>query len=184
MMKAIFPFRFFMLLLSLGILGCETTPKEQVEIINQSSSPENLTTEKKEESTTSIDQTLQANPSIKIEEKLKPKIIAETLHPETPVSSSSTTASSVSSGEISTSNLKPNASHTILINGIIIIVNQNENFAVVDFQDGVVPPPESELGVYRNDQFVGSIRITPPIKNSFASADILKGTLQRGDIVH
>ena len=67
--------------------------------------------------------------------------------------------------------------------GRISIVNQKKGFVVIDFQQTGVPPVRSEMGVYRDNQFVGSIRITPPVKGSMATADTLTGTLRRGDVV-
>ncbi len=67
--------------------------------------------------------------------------------------------------------------------GHIVILNQEKNFVVVDFERGVIPPVRSELGVYRNDIFVGSIRITDQIKSPMVVADILTGTLRQGDTV-
>ncbi len=67
--------------------------------------------------------------------------------------------------------------------GHVVLVNSKKHFVIVDFNARKVPPLRSELGVYRNNQFVGSIRITPPIKPPLTSADILMGTLRRGDEV-
>ena len=67
--------------------------------------------------------------------------------------------------------------------GHIVLLNQEKNFVVIDFERGMVPPVRSELGVYRNDIFVGSVRITDPVKPPMASADILTGVLRQGDVV-
>lgn len=67
--------------------------------------------------------------------------------------------------------------------GTIVLLNLQKGFVIVDFADGKIPPPRSELGVYRGGTFVGSVRITPPIKPPHASADILNGSLRRGDQV-
>lgn len=67
--------------------------------------------------------------------------------------------------------------------GRVVLVNSKKHFVIIDFNARKVPPLRSELGVYRNNQFVGSIRITPPIKPPLTSADILMGTLRRGDEV-
>lgn len=67
--------------------------------------------------------------------------------------------------------------------GKIAIINTKENFVVVNFYPGKVPPAHSEMGVYRGDSLVGSVRITEPIKPPVAPADIMNGNLQRGDEV-
>lgn len=67
--------------------------------------------------------------------------------------------------------------------GSVVLLNPKENFVIVNFQPGSVPPLRSELGVYRENVFVGSVRITDPIKPPLASADILSGSIQRGDVV-
>jgi len=64
-----------------------------------------------------------------------------------------------------------------------IALCSEQKFVIVDFDHGKVPPLHSKLGVYRDQRLVGSIRITAPVKPPFASADILTGALQRGDVV-
>ncbi len=66
--------------------------------------------------------------------------------------------------------------------GLVMIVNPKKKFVVVDFGDDV-PPLKSELGAYRQDVFVGSIRVTDPVKTPLATADILSGTPKKGDEV-
>ncbi len=70
-----------------------------------------------------------------------------------------------------------------LFEGKVVLVNQAKKFLIVDFREAKVPPVRSELGVYRGGVFVGSLRITEPVKPPLASADILSGTLRRGDVV-
>ncbi|NUN92757.1 MAG: hypothetical protein HUU04_03130 [Verrucomicrobiae bacterium] len=67
--------------------------------------------------------------------------------------------------------------------GTVVLLNLQKGFVIVEFSDGKIPPPRSELGVYRGGTFVGSVRITPPIKSPHASADIINGSLRRGDQV-
>lgn len=67
--------------------------------------------------------------------------------------------------------------------GTVVLLNLPKEFVIVDFARGKVPPARSELGVYRSGIFVGSVRITPPSKGSLVAADILTGTLRRGDTV-
>lgn len=69
------------------------------------------------------------------------------------------------------------------ITGTVIRLDPKENFVVINFGSGYVPPLHSELDVYREGQVVGSIRITNPIKPPFASANILAGTLRHGDVI-
>ncbi len=67
--------------------------------------------------------------------------------------------------------------------GRVVLLNTKKGFVVVDFHGSRVPPVQSELGVYRDGVFVGSLRITDPVKPPLASADVLTGTLRRGDVV-
>lgn len=67
--------------------------------------------------------------------------------------------------------------------GTVVLLNLQKGFVIVEFSNGKIPPPRSELGVYRGGTFVGSVRITPPIKSPHASADIINGSLRRGDQV-
>ena len=67
--------------------------------------------------------------------------------------------------------------------GEVVIFNPNENFAVIDFRNGEVPPARAELGVFRDGGPVGNIRIIEPRKPPLAFADVLSGKLRRGDIV-
>ena len=68
--------------------------------------------------------------------------------------------------------------------GSVAYLNPKKDFVIVDFKEkNNVPPIRSELGVYRNEQFVGSIRITAPVNPPLASADVMQGTLRQGDVV-
>jgi len=67
--------------------------------------------------------------------------------------------------------------------GTVVLSPLRKKFVVVDFRNGEVPPIRSELGVYREGIFVGSVRISEPVKPPLASADILSGALRRGDVV-
>jgi len=68
--------------------------------------------------------------------------------------------------------------------GTVAFLDLKQKFVIIDFKHkNNVPPVRSELGVYRNGRFVGSIRITPPVKPPNASADILQGSLRQGDEV-
>ncbi len=70
------------------------------------------------------------------------------------------------------------------IEGHIALIDISKNFVIIDFQNGKMPSLNSELGVYRDHRSVGRIRITKPVNPPMASADILKGTLSRGDFVY
>jgi hypothetical protein len=65
----------------------------------------------------------------------------------------------------------------------IDIINTQKKFVVVNFQKEKIPAVGTELGVFRGEVKVGAIRITLPIKAPMASADIVSGDLQRGDVV-
>ncbi len=68
--------------------------------------------------------------------------------------------------------------------GSVAYLSSPKDFVIVDFKEkNNVPPIRSELGVYRDEQFVGSIRITAPVNPPLASADVMQGTLRQGDVV-
>ncbi len=67
--------------------------------------------------------------------------------------------------------------------GTVVLLPPQKKFVIVDFRSGDIPPVRSELGVYREGIFVGSVRISEPVKPPLASADVLTGALQRGDVV-
>lgn len=69
------------------------------------------------------------------------------------------------------------------LRGEILSVNAKKKFVVVDFKRNSIPPVGSRFGVYRDGNFVGSISLTNPIKPPYASADIMTGEIQYGDII-
>ena len=67
--------------------------------------------------------------------------------------------------------------------GTVLLINLKKKFVVVDFSKAQMPPVKSELGVYRDGQFIGSVRITEPTKAPLATADIVQGVVRKGDSV-
>lgn len=67
-------------------------------------------------------------------------------------------------------------------NGVVMLVNPNKNFAVIDFGTSTVPSVGAGLSIFRGGRMVGSVKITEPIKAPLASADIVNGTLASGDL--
>lgn len=67
--------------------------------------------------------------------------------------------------------------------GSVLLKNSAEKNVIVTFDDGAVPPLRSEMGVYRQNVFVGSVRITGPVRPPLAAADVLTGSIQKGDVV-
>ncbi len=66
--------------------------------------------------------------------------------------------------------------------GKVVVANAKQNFVVIHFEKAV-PPLQSVLKVYRNQEMIGTVRITNPINPPHASADIVSGTIKRGDQV-
>jgi hypothetical protein len=67
--------------------------------------------------------------------------------------------------------------------GRVALIRSDENFVVVHFQNEKEIPVRAELGVYRNGQYVGSVRIVEPVRPPFASATILSGKPILNDLI-
>jgi hypothetical protein len=67
--------------------------------------------------------------------------------------------------------------------GDVMYVDPKKKFVVVDFHTHQLPAERSKLGAYRNNRFVGVVRITPPAKPPYITADVIDGTLQKGDVI-
>lgn len=66
--------------------------------------------------------------------------------------------------------------------GKLVAVNLKEKFVVIHFPQSI-PPLQTELTVFRDREAVGTVRITKPINPPNATADIVSGSLRRGDYV-
>lgn len=74
------------------------------------------------------------------------------------------------------------ATETVLpASGRVHSLNPGLRFLVADYTLGGMPPLHSRLGVYRNNEKIGEIRLSGPERNGFVAADILEGVLQIGD---
>lgn len=188
-------------ILSLGMIGCETVEQQNTTENLASSTPDTkdeVTAVAEQHPTAEEIKLANSNPPAEFKTGLPeareesasnsivpsfPSATAVQPSPNDNVSTpSSQETSAVSSPPVSPTP-KPPSSQPSLFTGHIILMNFNKNFVVIDFDQNGVPPIQSELGVYRNSEFVGSIRITNPIKPPLASADILTGTLRNGDEV-
>lgn len=78
-------------------------------------------------------------------------------------------------------NAAPVATTTLPASGRVHSVNPGLRFLVVDYTLGGMPPLQSRLTVYRNNEKIGEIRLSGPERNGFVAADILEGILQVGD---
>jgi len=67
--------------------------------------------------------------------------------------------------------------------GRVSAMNGGLRFVVIDFSLGGVPALERRLGVYRNGQRVGEVKISGPQSETLIAADITEGTVQVGDEV-
>ena len=71
------------------------------------------------------------------------------------------------------------------VRGRIKSVNEQGQYAIVDFGLGAVPPLQSTLNIYRNkgDLVVGVLRLTGPARQNIVAGDIISGEGQAGDEV-
>lgn len=69
------------------------------------------------------------------------------------------------------------------ITGKISLVNEKLRFVVVDFSLGRKPDSEMRLGVFRDGQKVGSVRVSSQEQNGNVAADLTEGEVRIGDIV-
>ncbi len=67
--------------------------------------------------------------------------------------------------------------------GKIVQVNGKEKFVIVNFYPGDVPPVTTIMNVYRGNSQVGTVKISNPTKPPVAPAEVIKGSLRRGDLV-
>jgi hypothetical protein len=63
----------------------------------------------------------------------------------------------------------------------ITSLNAGYRFVVLDFSAGAMPAIGTRLNVYRDQELVGAVLITDPVRTRFATADIVKGELRVGD---
>lgn len=80
-----------------------------------------------------------------------------------------------------TTNTAPAGATVLPASGRVHSLNPGLRFLVADYTLGGMPPLHSRLGVYRNDERIGEIRLSGPERNGFVAADILEGILQVGD---
>jgi hypothetical protein len=69
------------------------------------------------------------------------------------------------------------------IKGVVQTVNTKAKFVVLKFQYRAIPSIGKVLSVMRNGEKVGQIKVTKPVRPPHATADILDGDIQRGDVV-
>ncbi len=67
--------------------------------------------------------------------------------------------------------------------GLVALVNPSAQFVVVDFGGQPVPAIGTVLSVYRQETLVGSVRVSEPVRVRFATADIVAGAPQVGDVI-
>lgn len=67
--------------------------------------------------------------------------------------------------------------------GKVASVNTNLRFVVIDFAFNPVPQLDQRLGVYRNGQKVGEVKISNQARNNIVAADIMAGEAKVGDEV-
>ncbi len=67
--------------------------------------------------------------------------------------------------------------------GKIASVNPNLRFVVIDFEMSRLPQVDQKLGVYRQGQKVGEVKISGQARNSIVAADVTAGEANVGDEV-
>lgn len=67
--------------------------------------------------------------------------------------------------------------------GTIAVVKPSLKYVVVDGQLGAVPPADTLLNVYRGENKVGEIKVSPQIRANNYAADIVSGSPRVGDEV-
>ena len=65
--------------------------------------------------------------------------------------------------------------------GKITQINAKYRYVVIDFGRRMLPPMNSQLVVYRHNQRVATVRLTPLSRGRFGTADILEGDPCVGD---
>lgn len=67
--------------------------------------------------------------------------------------------------------------------GKVASVRQDLRFVVIDFAFNPVPPVDQRMGVYRNGQKIGELKISRGARNNIVPADITAGDAAIGDEV-
>ncbi len=68
-----------------------------------------------------------------------------------------------------------------VLTGRVVSANDSLRFVVLDFLPGRLPPLEKRLGIYRQGQKVGEVKITGPARENTIAADLLTGEAKPGD---
>lgn len=75
------------------------------------------------------------------------------------------------------------AARAAVAGGKIAFVNPRLRYVIIDFSLGQMPAVDQRLGVFRNGQKVGEIKVTGPSRNQNTAADLLLGEASVGDDV-
>jgi hypothetical protein len=88
---------------------------------------------------------------------------------------------SLSPGSLSVTNKDTVITLTNPMSGMVVAVNLNLRFVVLDYSLKSMPGLEQRLGIYRQGQKVGEVKITGPEMGGNVVADILAGEIKTGD---
>lgn len=69
------------------------------------------------------------------------------------------------------------------IQGRVTVVNARLRFVIVDFAFSQPPALQARLGLYRDGQRIGEVRISGPVNGTSIVADVLSGVAEVGDLV-
>ncbi|MDD2706648.1 MAG: hypothetical protein PHV34_01460 [Verrucomicrobiae bacterium] len=185
----------------LALTGCQTPQQDEAQDTEGTPTAEEVTEEQSQaqvlaskkvasiptlrDENTGKTESTEAKNEEKTEETKAPARIdeakKESQEKEEPAKTESTAAAAKSEGSVVVTTSE--AASKSPFHGKVALVNLQKKFVVVNFQGSEIPPLRSELGVYRDGIFIGSLRITDPIKPPLATADVVTGTLRRGDVV-
>jgi len=66
--------------------------------------------------------------------------------------------------------------------GVIVLVNEEQRFVLIDTTTGGIPAPGTALKIFRNDTEIGVLHAGEVQRRPFVIADIITGAPARGDI--
>lgn len=69
------------------------------------------------------------------------------------------------------------------VQGRVTVVNARLRFVIVDFAFSPPPALLAQLGLFRDGERIGEVRITGPVNGTSIVADVFSGEAQVGDLV-
>lgn len=69
------------------------------------------------------------------------------------------------------------------VQGRVTVVNARLRFVIVDFAFSPLPALRAQLGLFRDHQRIGEVRISGPVNGTSVVADVVSGEAEVGDLV-